>query len=106
MTLFREALSDHLTEAPADRAARATFPGMAHFAGTGPSGRTCRECVFWNHQPHAYRSKNGKHSGLIKPAACRKFQQLMHVDGNQIPDDARSCKYFDENPTPPARFTK
>lgn len=24
-----------------------SFAGMAHFAGTGPAGRTCRECDAW-----------------------------------------------------------
>jgi hypothetical protein len=24
-----------------------SFGGMAHFAGTGPDGRTCRECDAW-----------------------------------------------------------
>jgi len=106
MTLFKDALSDHLTESTHDRAARATFPGMAHFAGSGPRGRTCRECIFWAHQKNDYRSKNGKYGGLIKPAPCRKYQTFMRDQGGAIPDDAAACKYFDENSAPPSRVAK
>lgn len=106
MTLFKDEISDHLTEAPADRMARASYPGMAHFASTGPRGKTCRECVFWAHGPHDYRSKNGKYRGLIEPAPCRKFQQLTSAPGDKIPDDAMACKYFSQNDIAPPRFAK
>ncbi len=106
MTLFKDHISDHLTPAPADHAARRTFPGMVHFAGSGPAGSTCRECLFWAHIKDDYRSKNGSYRGVIKPAICKKFKQMMQTEGNQIPDDAAACKYFEENPTPPARFAK
>ena len=29
----------------ADRLARETAPGMAHWAGTGPAGATCKTCA-------------------------------------------------------------
>lgn len=106
MTIFKDALQDKLTPAPFDTMARATHPGMAHFAGTGPHGSTCRECIFWNHQTHDYRSKNGKHRGVIMPAICKKYRALMHYEGPKIPDEAQACKYFEANPEPPARFAK
>ena len=106
MSLFKDHVSDHLTESPFDSAARATHPGMAHFAGSGPQFKTCRECIFWAHEQFDYRSKNGKYSGLIKPARCKKYRALMHEEGGQIPDDARACKYFEQNATPPARYNR
>jgi len=106
LSIFRNVISDHLTESPTNRLARATHPGMAHFAGTGPGGKTCRECIFWSHGPHDYRSKNGKYRGLIEPAICKKFQQMMRVQGEKIPDEAMACKYFEENPVIPTRFSK
>lgn len=106
MSLFKEAISDHLTHSPIDAAARSSFPGMAHFAGTGPRGSTCRECIFWNHGPHDYRAKNGKYRGLIEPATCKKFRQVTLQEGSKIPDEASACKYFDQNPSPPDRFIK
>lgn len=63
MSLFKESLQDHLTASPVDAFARASYPGMAHFAGTGPRGKTCRECLFFNYGPHDYRAKNGKYRG-------------------------------------------
>ena len=106
MSLFKESLQDHLTASPVDAFARASYPGMAHFAGTGPHGKTCRECLFFNHGPHDYRAKNGKHRGLIEPATCGKYRAITLNVGAKIPDDAQACKYFDENPEAPARYAK
>ena len=106
MTLFTQSIQDHLTAGPVDTLARATHPGMAHFAGTGPALKTCRECLFWNHKLYDYRAKGGKHRGLILPADCKKYRQMTQQVGAKIPDDAAACKYFDENTSPPARFAK
>lgn len=106
MTLFQDPIQDHLTAAPADAMARASYPGMAHFAGTGPRGKTCRECMFWEHGPHDYRSKNGKYRGLIEPARCMRYRQITLQEGQKVPDEAMACKYFDQNAEPPARFAK
>lgn len=106
MTILKDALQEKLTPAPFDQMARQSFPGMAHFAGTGPHGSTCRECIFWAHGEHDYRSKNGKYHGLILPASCNKYRRLTQNIGDKIPDDARACKYFEANANPPERFAK
>lgn len=106
MSLFKESIQDHLTTSPADSLARASFPGMAHFARTGPANKTCRECVFWKHGPYDYRAKNGKYRGLIEPATCSKYRSITQNEGAKIPDDAPACKYFDQNSTVPERFSK
>jgi hypothetical protein len=106
MSLFKESIQDHLTEAPVDRLARASYPGMAHFARTGPVNSTCRECLFWQHGPHDYRAKNGKWRGLIEAATCKKYRMITLQEGAKVPDDAPACKYFDLNPSPPGRFSK
>lgn len=106
MSLFKESLQDHLTAAPIDVLARASYPGMAHFAGTGPHGSTCRECIFWAHGPHDYRAKGGKYRGLIEPATCKKYQQIVMQQGSKVPDDAAACKYFDRNEAVPERYAK
>jgi hypothetical protein len=106
LSLFKESIQDHLTASPVDALARASYPGMAHFARTGPVNTTCRECIFWDHGPHDYRAKSGKYRGLIEPARCKKYQQITLQQGDKVPDDAPSCKYFDLNPTVPARFAK
>ena len=72
-----------------------THPGMAHWAGTGPEGKTCRECAdyCWGGR---YLASSGKHAkGELIPAKCRKGT------GGKFPHFARACKYFDPNPNPP-----
>ncbi|WP_315749581.1 MULTISPECIES: hypothetical protein [unclassified Bradyrhizobium] len=103
MTLFKQSISDYLTAAPPDQIARATHPGMAHFAGSGPALKTCRDCRFWEHD-HDYYSRRSKHHGRIRPARCRKFRQLTNEVGAPIPDDAAACRHFEEADAVPARF--
>lgn len=79
---------------------------MAHFAGTGPQGKTCRECVFWKHTQYDYRAKNGKYGGQIKPAVCGRYRQMTGAEGSKVPDDARACKYFEQIEVAPARYQK
>jgi hypothetical protein len=107
MTLFRDPLSEKLTHEPLlKRQALATHPGMAHFAGTGPDNMTCRQCLHWAHHAYDYRSKTGKYHGLIKPAPCRKYKAITGKEGDDVPDDAPSCKYFEWNVAHPRRFAK
>jgi hypothetical protein len=106
VSLFKQSIQDHLTAAPVDTMARASYPGMAHFARSGPVNRTCRECIFWDHGPHDYRAKNGKYRGLIEAARCKKYRQITMQQGDKVPDDAAACKYFEENSTIPPRFAK
>ena len=106
MSLFTKEIQEHLTPTPFDRAARITHPGMAHFAGSGPELKTCRECKFWGSGRPDYRSKNGKWRGLIKPDRCKKFQALTNSIGADIPDDAAACRHFEQAENPPARFDK
>jgi hypothetical protein len=106
MTLFKSNLSRNLTSLnlEQDRVCRNSFAGMAHFAETGPAGRTCRECRFWQHTPYDYHSRVGKYHGLIKPCACGKYKSLTGRAGARVPDDAAACKYFQFNHDFPKRF--
>lgn len=106
MSLFKDSIQDHLTASPIDAFARASHPGMAHFAGTGPHLKTCRECIFWEHGVHDYRAKTGKYRGLIEPATCRKYRAITLQIGAKVPDDAAACRYFEENSSIPPRFDK
>lgn len=101
MTILKE--TNYLTAGPCDRMARASFAGMAHFAGSGPETKTCRECAFWAHNNNYY-SKRGKHHGLIRPARCRKYRALTNTDGGQVPGDAAACRHFEQAQVVPERF--
>lgn len=102
MTLVAE--EKHLTVANPNlhRQIAATHPGMAHFAGTGPDGATCRECSLWRHTKFDYHAKGGKYRGMIKPVPCNKYRQLMQGnDGAKVPHDAGACRHFERNDAPP-----
>lgn len=70
---------------------------MAHFAGSGPVGKTCRECEHWQMQG---RTVNGE----LKPGLCAKFRRLTGWEGAKVPDLAAACKYFEETDIPPKRY--
>lgn len=106
MTLFKGTISDFLTSSPFDAAARQTHPGQAHFAGSGPAGKTCRECIFYGHTKGGYYASRGKWRGLILPAPCKKYRQMTQETGPNVPDSAMACKYFEENTAPPSKYAK
>lgn len=81
-----------------------TWPGMAHFAGTGPQFKTCRECSFWNNNgaDPGYYAQGGKHKGTIKPRECARYTQLMAgAHGPAVPHGASACKHFVVDTEPP-----
>jgi hypothetical protein len=87
-----DGFSKHLTEPNLDLAQKRkdTFPGMAHWARTGPDGATCRGCVRWEFDGYFAGS------GLLKPALCAKYRSLMHGQpGAKVPHYAQACKHFD-----------
>jgi len=62
-------------------------PGMAHFAGTGPNGKRCGECIFRGY----FRNPND----IRKYYGCLKFKKLTGRNGPAVEADWRSCKYFE-----------
>lgn len=85
----RQAMNEHLTEPNPALAAlvKATIPGMAHWAGTGPRGKTCGECEFLV----------SISVGVGRSTRCEKYQQMMNgkVGSKKIPEVTPSCKYFE-----------
>lgn len=77
-----------------DRKVRATIEGMAHWAGTGPAGTCCGDCVF-----------------LVKRGwlgyGCEKYMKLTgRTPATELPRQTPSCRHFqhrrppvNENPT-------
>ena len=59
-----------------------TFPGMAHFAGTGPGDQCCGHCRHW------------AGTATRKQAPCGKYLRLTSCNGREVPRSARACKYF------------
>lgn len=101
MALVQSDFDKHLTQTDPEFEAmrRRTYPGMAHFAGTGPKGTTCRQCKHWDGagEQTGYFSKTGKNGGVIKPRSCSKHRELMRGQtGPAIPHNAASCKHYEE----------
>ena len=105
----------HLTTLDEHAAIHQTYLGMAHIAGTGPEGRTCRECVFWRGERkirdrsgkvidtvvgYAYFSKGHPDAGTLKRQLCRRPMTGKPKRG--VPHDAMCCRLFVEDPQPPA----
>lgn len=109
--------SEHLTAAKPDAAIRETFLGQAHIAGTGPEGKTCRECAHWHAWKNArnspygdnpptpcapgyYNKKHKTRAGEIKKARCNR--PILNKANRLIPHFAKSCRLFVESECPPA----
>lgn len=89
-----EMCDDKLTKAPAElqKQIDMTIPGMAHFAGTGPPGTICGQCVHWNE--FWTEPLNGKR--------CRKYTQLTNRRGTKaIERHTPSCRHFERDPQRP-----
>lgn len=85
-----------------ETAYRKTFPGQAHLAGSGPEGKTCRECRLFSNEGR-YSANSAKHPpNSLKPGHCRKYTVLMKRQGAKFPHSARACRHFEQNETPPA----
>lgn len=72
-----------------------TYPGMAHWAGSGPQGKSCRQCVHWSCEGYFA-------NGTIKPGRCVVAARLMAVMTPKVPHYASACRYFFEDPAAPA----
>lgn len=92
MTLFNLTHGLHREDQPTASAAAGTHVGQAHFAGSGPMGRTCRECVnwVWSSKVDGWSKFDGP-----RPARCAKYKGLMREWGRKVPHGAYSCKYFE-----------
>ncbi len=78
-----------------------TPSGMAYWAGTGPPGRTCRECRHFGQK----KGDIGYNThGLLKNAKCAQYLSLSLRDGRAIPHDSKACKFFEESVSPPPSF--
>lgn len=69
-------------------------PGMAYFAGTGPQGKTCGDCMWRGY----YRMRGNGNS--YKTTGCEKFRGMTGRHGPVVAADNKSCKYFETKGLP------
>jgi len=94
--------TDDLTDDSVFRAQ--TEPGMAHFAGTGPKGKTCGNCSYWGYQKVGKARINREGEEYFPTTAhegCKKFYELTNRHGPAIEAGLLACKYFNDKPLPP-----
>ena len=97
-------ISKHLTKAHApDMQAKidCTPAGMAHWAGTGPAGETCRRCLEMYDDEHPPKYEGG----LITGRRCRKRSRLSGAGSNAMPASTPACIYFKLNEKAPAEIS-
>ena len=82
-----------------DADAALTYEGMAHFANTGPAGKTCGDCRFFDYQQaKGYQSEHSDHA--LTKAPCLKAREIStgtarrKVKYPDIPARAFACRYF------------
>lgn len=82
---------NHLVDIPGTPKRSDAKPGMAHFAGSGPPGKTCKQC---QHFGDVYDQHNDKYIDR-----CQKYQQLMGGKvGARISDEYAACRHFEKIP--------
>jgi len=72
---------------------RRSRAGQAHFAGTGPFGATCGECVFLGYWKQV-RNISGDTVKSQRAGGCEKFRQLTGKNGPVVPPRTEACRYF------------
>jgi len=82
---------DHLTSTnpELERAAAKTYPGMAHWAGSGPAGETCGKCL-------NYGDIGDDGGSRIKRNRCLKYYAMMDRVGGVIPAGTAACRHFEK----------
>ncbi len=93
-------MTGHLTN-PYDeettRRINETPPGMAAWAGGGPDGMTCRECVYYEGDGY-YSASRKTLANSLKPARCERHRQLMGgKKGAKFRYSAKACRFFIED---------
>lgn len=73
-----------------DKQALRTFPGMAHFAATGPFGSQCASCSFFRQKPTA--------RAFTRQSYCFKVKELTGKWSAPVPGSAMACKYYERKP--------
>ena len=98
----------HLTDTNGEALCGARGPtekGQAHWGGTGPTAKRCRECIHW---VPAEGLKMYSVKGMLAKGWCREYARLSNTKapGPKFKHSALTCRHFDENPEPPKAFAR
>jgi hypothetical protein len=70
-----------------------TKPGMAHWAGSGPFGRTCADCAYFGYWRQVQNAA-GNTVATKRYHGCGKFFALTGRHGPIVPKRTEACRYF------------
>lgn len=105
-----ELFTDNLTHSENLEGVCGTNLGQAHFANTGPAGKTCRECSHWGRFGEGSHGKkipidpvySGSHSDdlmHLNSAPCN--YRIANKSDLYVPHDSGSCRFFEFNQSAP-----
>ena len=75
-------------------------PGMAHFAGTGPNNKTCKDC---KHRGYEREAAGGR---VYRYYGCGKYREIMGKIGAEVDSNYAACRYFEQRDKPPPKPAK
>jgi hypothetical protein len=84
-----------VTDPELDHLVKATPPGMAHWAGTGPANTTCEQCQSFGYEAPIRNGLGDTISTKSQPKSCRRFFQLMRQHGKPLLPSTPSCRHFE-----------
>jgi hypothetical protein len=73
---------------------RTSYPGMAHFANTGPFGAICAQCAHLGYHQQRRDAAGNLVNATFRRGGCKKFFELTGKHGPAVPPSASACKYF------------
>ena len=68
------------------------LPGMAHFAGGGPDGKTCGDCK------HRGVERVSCNDTTYRSPQCALFIKFAKRQGARVKSGYAACKYFEAKP--------
>lgn len=75
------------------------IPGMAYFAGTGPDGKTCKDCEhrgYYRQSEKWSEERNCWVTNSYRVQKCAQFKSMTGRHGADVAADCRACKYFQQ----------
>ena len=98
--------TEHLTMVETLAPVIGTAMGQAHFAGTGPKGRTCRECAHWQirnakGEKVAYQYKGNGTPKVLEILSAHCTYPIANKANNRVPHGAASYRLFKPADSPP-----
>jgi hypothetical protein len=71
-----------------------SWPGMAHWAASGPSSTTCGQCSYFGYWQQIHNASGDIISTKYRKDCCGRYHSLTGRHGPAVPASAASCRHF------------